>query len=119
MFGIIFIILCWTSTSLALEHSGSSETSSKSPRELAIQGTVAREYTQSKKDGRIKTETLSALFVSGKKISITCTHKGKTEKYIGFIEQKNKKLIVSSVSAEQDFKKLKLAYLQNNSTLKS
>lgn len=86
----------------------------QSPRELAIQIAVVREYTQSKETGRIKVEKFSATFISGKKIFVECMFKkNEVEKYRGYIVEKGTKIKVTALSAQEDFKRLKLAYLQN------
>lgn len=89
-----------------------------SPRELAINGAIVREYTQSSKTGRIKVEKFSATFVSGKKIFTKCSFKkNKIEEYKGYVVEKGHKIKVTPTSAQEDFKRLKIAYLQNKTYL--
>ena len=89
----LILILCLTiASATALEKSNSSTSTAVTPRELAIKGNVAREYSQSKKSGRIKSETFSAVLANGSTISLECIYqKNKPPKFSGYIKKDKEK----------------------------
>lgn len=86
----------------------------KSPREeLRIKDKVKREY-HIKKDGKIKRESYYATLENGALISIDRTIHKKEERYLGFWRRPDKPAVTLTPECAQDyFKKLKIAFLQN------
>lgn len=105
----------------ALEHSGSSNSSTSprlqpSPRqELRINGEIKQSHKYSKKSKRLVSETLSAVLGNGNYLKVKCTHKkNKPPQYSGKVTKNGQKVITNAQSAEQDFNTLKVLFLQKN-----
>ena len=116
---MIFIILFSTNINFAFENSGPSNSSSprspSSPRELQIAGNVKRSHKYSKDKTRLKRETYSVTFNSGNSLEISCTYNTKRAAiYEGETIKNQEKTKINTKSAEQDFNKLKVLYMQQN-----
>jgi hypothetical protein len=117
------VLLTFSLANYALEHSGSSQSSSTSPRlkesprtELQIDGKITCARTFSKDKTRLKCETLLAAFKGGHQMEISCIFKkNKPSKYAGNVIKNQEKIKVNPISAEQDFSKLKALFIQQNS----
>lgn len=89
----------------------------KSPREeLGVKDTVTRQYDR-KKNGKITRESYYATLENGTLISVDCTFYKKEESYLGFWKRKDKPAVTLTPECAHDyFKKLKIAFLQNNTS---
>lgn len=121
-----FLSLFLLTSSLAsygLEQSSSSNSSSTSPRfkesprkELQIDGEIKRIREFSKHNTRLKRITYLATFKSGNSLEITCTFKkNKPSKYSGKVIKNGEENQLNVISAEQDYNKLNVLYLEKNS----
>lgn len=122
------IALFFLTISLAthpLENSGSSNSSSscsprlkESPRKELQLMQITRTPLYSKDKTRLKRETFSGIFGNGNSMEMSCIFKkSKPSKYKGITIKNGQKAKADPFSAEQDFKTLKIAYLQNNPSL--
>lgn len=117
------VLLTFSLANYPLEHSGSSQSSSTSPRlkesprtELQIDGKITCARTFSKDKTRLKCETLLAAFKGGHQMEISCTYKrNKPPKFSGSIIKNQEKTKINKISAAQDFSKLKALFIQQNS----